>query len=307
MADCYKAKRVDHSILGLCGLGVILCLYLTSLSLGPAAGDHLCRSLGGDCNGAVNSAHGRIFGFSLASLGLGYFAFQTVLTLSILRGSPALAPALRIRRLLAGGALAASLYCGYLLIFVLPQGCPACYGVHLVNACLFGACTIRPMPGRIFPAAGAFAPLFLAAWMATVIVLGTALAESRNQLADTRKKIEDNLDYYRYRYQISPAHRFEASPADTVEGEPAIALHQIVLFYKFDCSHCKEARKQLSQTVHRHDTAVYLLLKEVGPMDTALLERYGIEGVPAVFIDGRRAKGWQVPGFLTPFVEDCGC
>ena len=306
MAD-HKAKRVDHSILGLCGLGMIFCFYLASLSFGPTAGDHLCRLLGGDCSGAVTSAHGRIFGFSLAALGLGYFTFQMVLTVSAIQCGPASILAFQARRAMAAGALVASLYYAYLLLFVMPRGCTACFGVHLINAALFGACLIRPNPGCTAPSRGTAAPLFLAAWLATTVTLGVALADSRSQLADTRKTIEGDLDYYRYRHQASPAHRFEPSPTDTVVGEPAIALHQIVLFYKDGCSHCKEARKRLSRAVHRHDTAVYLLLKETGRMDTALLQRYGIEGVPAVFIDGRRARGWQVPGFLAPFVEDCGC
>jgi hypothetical protein len=51
----------------------------------------------------------------------------------------------------------------------------------------------------------------------------------------------------------------------------------------------------------------YLVLKNFQSLSAEELDRFGISRVPAVFINGKMAEGWDVPGFLDEFTAGCGC
>ena len=106
---------------------------------------------------------------------------------------------------------------------------------------------------------------------------------------------------------MSRYHEFEIAPSDTVIGEKGVAIHQIVMFYKDNCNHCRLAKKKLAEIVTQHDMAVYLVLKNVKNLTARQLKRLDVTKTPAVFIDGKMAAGWEVSGFLDVFTQDCGC
>lgn len=149
--------------------------------------------------------------------------------------------------------------------------------------------------------------MFIALLLAIAFVFGMTLLETKAQLRSIENELAQNLDYYRLLHEQAPVIAFDIDTSDTVIGEPAIAMHQVVLFQKENCEHCRAARERLKALVHRHDTGIYLLLKTVDPAQLQSLSTFGFEKVPAVFIDGRRALGWQMPGFMDIFTEDCGC
>lgn len=301
---------------GLCGLGISLTIYLAALSAFSEAG-LLCSLVGSDCLGAVHSAFGRTLGFSVASLGLGYFTFQLILTMLIARSTARAALLSQVQLLCAFGAMGASLFFAYVLRFILQQGCVACYGVHAINAAVLALSLFRHLRsgGRaadFFPALlrrrrelvyGLAVPILLAA----NVTLLAGFLETQALLQREQAKIRNNLEYYRHLYQTSRVHSFDVAPGDLVIGEPAIALHEVVLFYKQGCAHCRAAKERLTELVQKHDTAVYLLMKDAERVSPATLQELQVHQVPAIFIDGRFAEGWQVDGFLDPFVEDCGC
>jgi uncharacterized membrane protein len=311
-----SAKFLDAILWGLFGLGLVLTTYLASLSAFTDLG-RLCSVVGSDCLGAVHSAYGRVFGFSVASFGIGYFAFQLILVVLLSRRTPI--AALLSETQLLGAFLAAgvSLFFLYVLRFVLVQDCIGCYGVHAVNAAALALCLVRRFhmlkgPGRLF--SGLLRrPLKLGPALAIPILISlnvtlfASLLEMKALYKREQGKIQNNLEYYRYLYKASPLHSFNLESGDLLLGEPAIALHEIVLFYKEGCGHCRAAREKLAELVRKHDSAVYLVVREVSRMSPSALENLQVRQVPAVFIDGRLAEGWQLPGFLETFAKDCGC
>lgn len=114
-----------YLLLAAAGGGV--CLYLITLSLSPAADGGLCEVLGGSCQEIVQSGGYRVFGFSPAALGFGYYLFlfsYAVLVRSIENGSD---PTVLLPLLLTGSfGVSASGYYLYQLFFVLEQHCLAC-------------------------------------------------------------------------------------------------------------------------------------------------------------------------------------
>lgn len=303
------------AMLTLCGLGLVLTTYLASLSAFSGAG-RLCDLIGSDCLGAVHSAYGRVFGFSVASFGIGYFAFQFILAIFIARRTPTFALLSEVQLLAAFLAAGSSLFFVYVLQFVLHQSCIGCYGVHAVNAAALALCLVRRFhvreAGRLF--SDLFRrPLQVAAVLAVPILvaanvmLSASLLETKILYRGEQQKIQNNLEYYQYLYKASPVHDFTIEPGDLLLGEPAIALHEIVLFHKEGCGHCRKAKEQLSELVRKYDSAVYLVIKEVSRLSPSVLEKLQVRQVPAVFVDGRFAEGWQLPGFLDTFAKDCGC
>lgn len=299
---------------GLCGLGLALTGYLAALSAFSEAG-RLCDLVGSDCLSAVHSEYGRVFGFSVASLGLGYFTFQLMLAIQIARRAPAAALLSQVQLLGAFAATGASLFFAYVLRFVLQQSCIACYGVHAVNAAALGLCLVRRL-GKVQEPVGIFSGLFrrrlgsalaIPILLAADITLSAGFLETKVLFQSEQRKIRNNLEYYRHLYQSSPLHSFTVAPADLVIGEPAIALHQIILLHKEGCVHCRAAKEKLADIVRKHDRAVYLVIKEASGISPSTLQGLQVQQVPAVFIDGRFAEGWQAPGFLETFTDDCGC
>jgi uncharacterized membrane protein/glutaredoxin len=314
-----RSQKIFSSMMtGLFGLGLAFTLYLSALSTFTEAG-LLCDLMGSDCLGAIHSAYGRVMGLSVASLGLGYFTFQMVLlaAVRVMQHTPGAAFLAKVQTLGATAAMGVSLFFVYVLQFVLDQGCVACYGVHAVNAAVLALCLVRHLgeretrsgffpgflPFRLELASALAIPLLLAA----NVTLAAGFLESKILIQGEQKKIRDNLDYYRYLHHSSTHHSFTVAQDDAVIGEPAIALHQIVLLHKDGCGHCRAAKEKLTEIVQRYDRAVYLVVREVSRMAPSELERLQVRQVPAVFVDGRFAEGWQVPGFLDAFTLDCGC
>jgi hypothetical protein len=119
--------------------------------------------------------------------------------------------------------------------------------------------------------------------------------------------LHDVLSDYQNRYHSETLHLFIAGSRDTVIGEPAISAHQIVLISKEDCAPCREARERIEKRTLDHPTAVHLIIKDISSLSPSALQQLGVEQLPAVFVDGRFAEGWYLPGFLDTFVQDCGC
>ena len=296
-------------------LGAALCMYLTVISAHSDAGK-LCGLFGGDCLGAVHSEYGRLFGNSVSSIGLGYFTFQLVLTVFMVLVGPFGPVLLRIQTMAAALALVVSLYFAYVLRFILQQACIACYVVHVVNAvvfalCLKGLCGVlaaERLAHRspwVYP--GLVSALAVSVLFASNATLAASLMETRTVLQTEQKKTRNNLEYSRFLHQSSPMNIFEVLPGDTIVGEPEKAKHQIVLLYKEGCLYCRNAKERLVDIVRKNEAAVYLLMRETGRIPPTTLEAMRLRQVPAVFIDGRYAEGWQVPGFLEFFTRDCGC
>jgi len=297
-------------------LGVGVCLYLTYLALVPEAGD-LCQVMGGRCGDLARSSEHGIWGIPAAVLGLGYFCFfllYAVLNRCINTDpfSADINPALLVNII----GLAGSAYYLYLLLYVLKVFCIACLLAHLVNIFIFlltlWGVTRRQDSGQIktllvFGRSHVLGTLVIAAAVAFNLMLGISLGDARQQLATEQNKTKNNLSYYKYLYDTSAAHDLEAAPMDEVLGEPGIAVHQIVCFYKEGCSHCQKAKDRLTEIVYHHDTAVYLVMKNIAHVQPDRLQALNVNQVPSVFIDGKAAFGWQVPGFLDPFINDCGC
>lgn len=116
-----------------------------------------------------------------------------------------------------------------------------------------------------------------------------------------------DLDELLKQYHEMKKHRFSIGDGDIVEGEKGVAIHQIVLITKNDCSACDDVVDALSQVVLKNDTAVYLIIKNND--DTVLKSGIDLDvsQFPAVFIDGKYSPLWDFPGFLDIFTNDCGC
>lgn len=300
---------------GLYFLGLLFSLYLFGLYF-RIDSVSLCALFGSDCIGVALSEYGTVAGFPVATFSLGYFAFQLVLTLACLRNEQSISRLLGLLlNMLAGGG---SLYFMYIMISVLQESCIVCYGVHTINLLTLGVHirgyyrnrTVSPplVVSSSFRAnMQAAYPCFQAAVLVALLVIAASnLLLSRHQLTLERTKVSDNLQYQQYLYQSSVVHEFAVESTDQVIGEEE-AVHQIVLIYKNTCRSCKIAKKELSQVVKQNSAAVYLIMKNHQDLPVERLKELGVEHVPAVFINGRRALGWDMPGFLDQFTEDCGC
>lgn len=112
---------------------------------------------------------------------------------------------------------------------------------------------------------------------------------------------------YLHRHQQAEVHVFHVEAEDRVVGERGVAIHQIVLICDRHRHECQSARETLISLVQQHDRAVYLILKNRKNLSEEHLRKLNLGTAPVVYIDGRRAEGWEVPGFLEYFAEDCGC
>jgi len=297
--------------------GIGFCSYLIYLSYFSEAGQ-FCKIFGTDCSAVIHSFYGSFGGISTASLGLSYFIFHLSLLIGLNRFR-ADAPAIVISTvfLISIIGVAFSLYFIYLLKVVLKQSCFACYGVHFINAILFVQYLILLIRHRRFFAKQRLIGFLLEPKSITIsvfsllvalnVVFGANFLEARYQLASERQKLEDNLQYFKYLYRTSAYHEFEIAPSDTLVGEKGVAIHQIVMFYKDGCNHCRQAREKLSNIVDQNYMAVYLVLKNTKRFTPHQLKTLGVTKTPTVFIDGKMAVGWEMPGFLNEFTKDCGC
>jgi uncharacterized membrane protein/glutaredoxin len=290
---------------------------LTLLSFSTDAG-YFCELVGTDCVSVIGSDHGKVLGLSIATLGLGFFLGQAVLLIAARNRSAG--PAVNYLLLAAGAAgLLFSGYLIYVMRVVLGQDCLACYGGHAANACALTCLVVRsirlgPNERRINPrwaAQDGPLPAFIALSIlsATTVIFGLNWLEARHHLSAERARLRDNLEYYRYLYESAQPLQLRVEAGDTVVGERAVAPHQIVLFYKRGCVHCQAAREKLTAVVQRHENAVHLIVKDVQRLPDAEHTRLKNQTaqLPAVFINGKHAAGWEVPGFLERFTQDCGC
>lgn len=312
----HSRTRFWNGVMVLSMTGAVGCGYLLHLALGPET-EGLCEVLGSSCGATVRAKSHHLGGFSPVSLGLGYFSghFVYAALMRFRRSCPhpaAVAPLL----LIGLPGLAVSVYFCHLLTFVLERPCAVCIGIHVVNALLFGATARQAYLHRtaVIAAIGGICSdgrIFRAGLLALVLAANATLfatiVELRYDLTTAQHRIKDNLAYYRYLYDKAPVYYFGIGPRDAVVGEPGIAIHQIVCFYREACPHCRQAKNHLIPMVKRHDTAVYLVLKNAAHLSADTLQSLDIQRVPAVFIDGKFAAGWQLDGFLDRFVNDCGC
>ena len=304
------------SALVLITLGILLCTYLVYLSVNADA-VHFCELFGSECTSVVRSDYGRLGEISVSSLGLGYFVFHFCFLLAV---------KLKNIRSHAGKVftcgfcligLTFSIYCIYLLASVMKQTCIACYAVHAVNLLLFVVYVL--LYYRIIPPSeknctypsirktGFAGIISISLLVAVNVVIVTTLLEAKQQLAFERSKTANNLLYYRYLYDTAKPTNFLIEPQDKVIGEKGIAVHQIILFFKDGCPHCKMAKEKLTAMVEKHEMSVYLVIKNVRSLSAGNLNHLNVTRFPTVFVDGKLAEGWEVPGFLDPFFEDCGC
>jgi len=301
----------------LIGGGICFCLYLIYLSYFSSAG-RFCELFGTDCSAVIQSDFGSFGGISTASLGLSYFVFHLSLLIGFKRFHAERPEMITTAAFfLSTAGLACSLYFIFLLKVVLKQGCFACYGVHFINALLFVQYLIRIIRDRrliarhrlcafIFESKSVAAIVF-SLLVALNVVFGANFLEARHHLDSERQKLNENLQYYQYLYHTAEYHEFDIVPADEVIGEIGLAIHQIVMFYKDSCNHCRKAKEKLSAIVQENDMAVYLVLKNVKDFTPHQLQALNVSQTPTVFIDGKKAAGWEVPGFLNEFTRDCGC
>lgn len=117
----------------------------------------------------------------------------------------------------------------------------------------------------------------------------------------------DRLVFFRDLYHEAKEHAFVIEPDDQIFGDRGVAVHQIVFIYDDDCPPCEAAVEKLISVVHKYERSVYLILKHRKYIPEPLLKQLHLLRMPVVFIDGKFAEGWDFPGFLQPFVEDCGC
>ena len=108
-------------------------------------------------------------------------------------------------------------------------------------------------------------------------------------------------------YADAPEHVFPIGSNDQVFGDRGTAIHQIVMIYDDACPPCEAVMEKLIAVVHSHDQAVYLIVKHRRHTPALLLHRLDIIRIPAVYIDGKYAEGWNYQDFLQPFIDDCGC
>lgn len=294
-------------------VGFLLCAYLVSLSFVPDAGK-FCEVFKTDCLGVITSGYSKIFIFSSSSIGLAYFAFQLI----ILFGYPLIdqrigrlpLPLLMITGSMAFGA---SCYYIYLFLFVVPDTCIACYGVHFINFLFFVFCLLRCfgfLKSRVTDWRGAFGGrgwlvLYCSAVTPLIILLAVTLAETRFQLQFEQQKGSKNLSFAQYLHHTAPKHKFEINKEDAVYGSET-ALHEIVLIYKKGCGQCRRAKEKLIPFTQGFPDAVYLVLKNFSTIPKTRLKELQVKHVPMVFVNGREAKGWDLPGFFDEYL-DCGC
>jgi len=312
-----RSGALERVLLGCYALGFLTCAYLTLLSFSAEAG-YLCEMAGTDCGAVIGSDYGRILGLSVATLGLGFFLGQAVL-LVIARNRLVTSS---VPYLLLGAGAGGLVFSGYLIYVmraVLGQDCLACYGAHAANAAALACLLARVWQmrrnrdrGSLRQSlqSGGLKPLIaLSALSAAAVIFGLNWLEARQQLAVERARLRENLQYYSYLYETAQRLELQAQAGDAVVGERAVAPHQIVLFYKHGCSHCRAAGEKLAAIVKRHENAVHLILKDVQRLSEIELARLQDQTakLPAVFVNGKHAAGWDVPGFLERFTLDCGC
>ena len=312
-----NSGALDRVLLGCYAVGCLTCAYLTVLSFSADAG-HFCELAGTDCVGVIGSDYGRILGLSVATLGLGFFLGQAVLL--VVAGKRSAAPA--VSYLLLGAGATGLLFSGYLIYVMrvaLGQDCLACYGAHAANAAALARLVARVVRMRrnelranrqkAAPAGGLRALVALSILSAASVIFGLNWMEARHQLSMERARLKENLDYHSYRYESAQRLQLQADAGDTIVGERAVAPHQIILFYKQSGGHCQAAREKMTAVVKRHENAVHLILKDLQRLtdvERNLLKEQ-ISKLPSVFVYGKHAAGWEVPGFLERFTLDCGC
>ena len=295
-------------------VGLILCAYLVLLTFRPNAG-HLCAIFGSDCSAAVASDYAKIASFSSASLGFSYFTFQLLLIAlgpRLLRKEP-FDRLVFLQSIPALGALLFSIYFAWLLLFILPESCAACMGVHLINLLViltlaFRLFRLRPrLPISQEQLRNMLIPFTGSALTAFTVLLAINLAETRYLLRLEQAKASRNLEYARFLYKQEKTVDFSISPDDEVFGDKALAVHCIVLIYKDGCPHCRAAREKLIPIAMEHPETIYLITKNYDTLQDKSIGDQPIRNVPLIYVDGKRAEGWELPEFFRPFIEDCGC
>lgn len=115
------------------------------------------------------------------------------------------------------------------------------------------------------------------------------------------------LDGLMKQYRQRREYHFSIGADDIVKGEKGIAIHQIVLITKDDCSTCDDVAGKISRIVRENYMAVYLIIKKNYDITGKTRGDLKISQFPAIFINGRYSPSWDEPGFLELFTNDCGC
>lgn len=308
-----SAKRIEIFLGFLLGIGLLLSIYLFSLSVFTDGGG-FCELFQGDCRSAVQSAYGTFLSFPVAGFSCGYFVVQLGLLLQFAGAGRISLPLLRTAACLSVVAAMGSIFFLFILVAEVKEICPACLGVHGINFLVVGSLLFytrnSDRQSTPLPSAGRqnwLQPAALCLLAGLVCFLAINLWKTSVQLHQEQEIVSKNLQFFRYLYYDSPKHSIEITAKDIVVGEGAYANHQIVLIYKDGCRFCARAKQKLTKAVAEHKLAVYLVMKNYQDIDPETLKLWGVERVPQVFIDGRAAKGWDIPGFLEEFTDDCGC
>jgi uncharacterized membrane protein/glutaredoxin len=295
------------------GVGAVVSLYLFRLGLDKDGGE-FCELLQSNCLSVIASDFGVLWDFPVAGYGAAYFFMQLGLLFTVRRNRPSGDWRTWVP-LLAGNllAVAASLFFIYVMRVLLKDECILCYAVHIINVLSLALlCTLflqnnprgsEEDPGRLAGGWGYGMPLLLA----LTIFLGLNLFATQKQLMAEQKKLGTNLNYFQYLYRNSPLHPIPITANDQVVGDPDVAIHQIVLIYKDGCRHCLAAEEKLAEEVKKNPEGVYLVMKNFRNFSAEELDKLGISRAPVVFINGKKAEGWDVPGFLDEFTAGCGC
>jgi len=309
-----EQKFFSRLLFLLFGAGAALCLYLFLLAVNREGGG-LCTLLGSDCLGVTQSAYGSWLGFSVASCGLAYFALQ----LGLVACGRSRGESIFIWRALFTlnlAAVAVSIWFIVVMLGVLHESCIACFAVHGVNGLsllvlIKGVADRRGAVEKIIgpPAQpGGRLPFPVSPLLfALAVFLAANLHATRNDLDLEKKKLGENLGYFQYLYRNAPFCSLQYQAGDLIIGNDSEATHGIVLIYKDGCRHCRQAREKLAALVRDNPAAFYLVLKNHERLSAEELERLEISRLPAVFINGKRADGWDLPGFWDEFAEACGC
>lgn len=299
-------------------LGFLISGYLIYLSL-STSNDNLCALFFSDCNTVLFSSYAYLLSFSNSSLGFAYYIFAFIFVFNqrvFFEKSSKYYSLIKILIFCMHFlSMLFSLYYVFVLIVILEQFCIFCYMIHTINLFLFilsFAELIKKFDGKkSFPISDYLKKHFNLLANITLIVLvfflSVNLLESRIFYKREKEKNAKSLRYYLYLYEKSPKNDFTIDPGDIKTGFQNKQLIQLVLIYKDKCYYCKKAQKKLKEIVTKHSNIVYMIEKNYKNLSEERLKQLNIKKVPAVFINGKFAEAWDIPGFLTEFIKNCEC
>lgn len=134
-----RRPKLDLVALALCGLGLVVAGYLTSVHY--AGIDPVCTGGGGDCHTVQSSSYAKLLGVPVSVIGLGgYLAIAVAL---VIRGPRARAAA----AVLSGVGLAFSAYLTWIELSVIEAVCQWCVASAVLMSSLAVICAARYVRG----------------------------------------------------------------------------------------------------------------------------------------------------------------